>query len=349
MRIDLLRSAAVVAVTAFGVLLLSSVGRDASAGPTLDTLKARGYVQCGVNTGVSGFSIPDSQGNWKGLDVDMCRGIAAAVFGDASKAKYTPLTAQQRFTALQSGEIDVLLRNSTVTISRDSSLGLNYTAMNFYDGQGFVVRKDLKISSFKQLDGATICVAQGTTHELNLADTFRANNIAYKPVVIENQDRMYDAFFGGRCDAMTQDLSALAAAVTTQTKNPGDYVILPDRISKEPLAPFVRHGDDQWFDIVKYVFMAMVEAEEKGITQANVDRMAESGGPDIKRFLGVGQGGYGQGLGIDDKFAYNIVKQVGNYGESFDRNVGKGSPLKLERGLNDLWTRGGLMYAIPFR
>jgi general L-amino acid transport system substrate-binding protein len=235
-----------------------------------------------------------------------------------------------------------------VTISRDTSLGLNYTGINFYDGQAFMVKKDIKVSSVKELNGASICVAQGTTHEANLADTFRAMNITYKPVVLEQQDRMYDAFFGGRCDAMTQDFSALAAALTTQTKTPDQYQILPERISKEPLGPFVRHGDDQWFDIVKYVFMAMIEAEEKGITQANVDKMAETGGPEVKRFLGVGQG-YGQGLGLDDKFAFNVIKQVGNYGESFERNVGKGSPMKLERGLNDLWTRGGLMYAIPFR
>jgi general L-amino acid transport system substrate-binding protein len=311
-------------------------------------VKAKGYVQCGVNTGVAGFSLPDSQGNYKGIDVDLCRAVAAAVFGDATKVKFTPLTAQARFTALQSGEIDLLARNSTITISRDSVLGLNYAGINFYDGQAFVVKKEIKVASFKQLDGATICVAQGTTHEANLADTFRAANISFKPVVLENQDRMYDAFFGGRCDAMTQDFSALAAALTTQTKTPDDYAILPERISKEPLGPLVRHGDDQWFDIVKWSLMAMIEAEEKEITQANVDKMADSGGPEVKRLLGTGQG-YGKGLGLDDKFAYNIVKQVGNYGESFERNVGKGSPLKLERGLNDLWTRGGLMYAIPFR
>jgi general L-amino acid transport system substrate-binding protein len=340
---SILRAAAAIVVA--GALL----GGGAATAATLDTVKARGHVQCGVNTGLAGFSMPDKEGHWKGLDVDLCRAVAAAVFGDAEKAKYTPLTAQQRFTALQSGEIDVLLRNSTITITRDSAIGLGNTGVNFYDGQAFMVRRDPKLTSFKQLGGATICVAQGTTHEANMADTFRANNIAFKPIVYENQDRMYDAFFaGGRCDAMTQDFSALAAALTSQVSNPGDYAILPERISKEPLGPFVRHGDDQWFDIVKYVFMAMIEAEEKGVTQANVDATAETGGPEVKRFLGVGQG-YGQGLGLDDKFAYNIIKQIGNYGESFERNVGKGSPLKLERGLNDLWNRGGLMYAIPFR
>ena len=340
--------ASILRAMAVASILAGMASGGAASAATLDAVKSRGYLQCGVNTGVAGFSMPDSQGNYKGLDVDLCRGIAAAVFGDNSKVKYTPLTAQQRFTALQSGEIDVLLRNSTITISRDSVLGLNYAGINFYDGQAFVVRKDLKVSSIKQLDGATICVAQGTTHEMTMVDVFTANKIKYKPVVLENQDRMYESFFSGRCDVMTQDFSALAGVLATQTKTPEDFVILPERVSKEPLGPFVRHGDDQWLDIVKYTFMAMIEAEEKGITQANIDEMAKTAGPDVKRFLGVGQG-YGQGLGLDDKFAYNVVKQVGNYGESFDRNVGKNSPMKLERGLNDLWTRGGLLYAIPFR
>ncbi len=340
--------ASILRAMAIASILAGLASGGAASAATLDAVKSRGYLQCGVNTGVAGFSMPDSQGNYKGLDVDLCRGIAAAVFGDNSKVKYTPLTAQQRFTALQSGEIDVLLRNSTITISRDSVLGLNYAGINFYDGQAFVVRKDLKVSSIKQLDGATICVAQGTTHEMTMVDVFTANKIKYKPVVLENQDRMYESFFSGRCDVMTQDFSALAGVLATQTKTPEDFVILPERVSKEPLGPFVRHGDDQWLDIVKYTFMAMIEAEEKGITQANIDEMAKTAGPDVKRFLGVGQG-YGQGLGLDDKFAYNVVKQVGNYGESFDRNVGKNSPMKLERGLNDLWTRGGLLYAIPFR
>ncbi len=340
--------ATILRAMAIASILAGMASGGTASAATLDAVKSRGYLQCGVNTGVAGFSMPDSQGNYKGLDVDLCRGIAAAVFGDNSKVKYTPLTAQQRFTALQSGEIDVLLRNSTITISRDSVLGLNYAGINFYDGQAFVVRKDLKVSSIKQLDGATICVAQGTTHEMTMVDVFTTNKIKYKPVVLENQDRMYESFFSGRCDVMTQDFSALAGVLATQTKTPEDFVILPERVSKEPLGPFVRHGDDQWLDIVKYTFMAMIEAEEKGITQANIDEMAKTGGPDVKRFLGVGQG-YGQGLGLDDKFAYNVVKQVGNYGESFDRNVGKNSPMKLERGLNDLWTRGGLLYAIPFR
>jgi len=340
--------ASILRAMAIASILAGLASGGAASAATLDAVKSRGYLQCGVNTGVAGFSMPDSQGNYKGLDVDLCRGIAAAVFGDNSKVKYTPLTAQQRFTALQSGEIDVLPRNSTITISRDSVLGLNYAGINFYDGQAFVVRKDLKVSSIKQLDGATICVAQGTTHEMTMVDVFTANKIKYKPVVLENQDRMYESFFSGRCDVMTQDFSALAGVLATQTKTPEDFVILPERVSKEPLGPFVRHGDDQWLDIVKYTFMAMIEAEEKGITQANIDEMAKTAGPDVKRFLGVGQG-YGQGLGLDDKFAYNVVKQVGNYGESFDRNVGKNSPMKLERGLNDLWTRGGLLYAIPFR
>jgi general L-amino acid transport system substrate-binding protein len=340
--------ATILRTTVLAAILTGFAAGSPAGAATLDAVKARGYLQCGVNTGVAGFSLPDSQGNYKGLDVDLCRGIAAAVFGDSTKVKYTPLTAQQRFTALQSGEIDVLLRNSTVTISRDSAIGLHYAGINFYDGQAFVVRKDLKVSSIKQLDGATICVAQGTTHEMTMVDVFGTMKIKYKPVVLENQDRMYESFFAGRCDVMTQDFSALAAVIATQTKTPEDFVILPERVSKEPLGPFVRRGDDQWLDIVKYTFMATIEAEEKGITQANVDEMAEKGGPDVKRLLGSTQG-YGKGLGLDDKFAYNVVKQVGNYGESFERNVGKGSPMKLDRGLNDLWSRGGLMYSIPFR
>ncbi len=258
--------ASILRAMAIASILAGLASGGAASAATLDAVKSRGYLQCGVNTGVAGFSMPDSQGNYKGLDVDLCRGIAAAVFGDNSKVKYTPLTAQQRFTALQSGEIDVLLRNSTITISRDSVLGLNYAGINFYDGQAFVVRKDLKVSSIKQLDGATICVAQGTTHEMTMVDVFTANKIKYKPVVLENQDRMYESFFSGRCDVMTQDFSALAGVLATQTKTPEDFVILPERVSKEPLGPFVRHGDDQWLDIVKYTFMAMIEAEEKGIS-----------------------------------------------------------------------------------
>jgi general L-amino acid transport system substrate-binding protein len=341
--------------TARGVGAVAAIIMVASfcwAGPagagTFDTVKARGYVQCGVNTGLGGFSLADSKGNWSGLDVDMCRAIAAAALGDASKSKYVPLTAQQRFTALQSGEIDVLLRNSTITLLRDSQLGFNYAGVNFYDGQAFVVPKKLNVSKLDQLAGAAICVAQGTTHELTMADWFRSHKLDYKPVVFESQDTMYDAFFGGRCDAMTQDSSALAAALATVTQKGSDYVILAERISKEPLGPFVRHGDDQWFDVVKWSLMSMVEAEEKGITQANVDERLKDTDPATQRILGVNPG-FGAALGLDEKWAYNIIKQVGNYADSYERNVGKASPLKLERGPNDLWTRGGLMYAIPMR
>jgi general L-amino acid transport system substrate-binding protein len=323
-------------------------GGGAQAGATLDAVKARGVVTCGVNTGVAGFSMPDAKGNWTGIDVDLCRGFAAAVFGDATKTKYVPMTAQQRFTALQSGEIDVLARNTTITLARDASLGLLYAGVNFYDGQGFLVKKDLNVKSVKELGGATICAAQGTTHELNMADYFRANKLTYQPVVIENQDQMYEAYFAGRCDAMTQDSSALAAVLASKPQLSSNYVLLPDRISKEPLGPMVRQDDLQWFGIVKWTLFAMIEGEEKGVTQANADEMLKSDDPGIKRLLGVTPGN-GKSLGLDEAWAFNILKQVGNYGESYDRNVGRGSPLKLERGINDLWTHGGLMYALPLR
>ena len=320
----------------------------AEAGATFDAIKSRGVVTCGVNTGVAGFSMPDTKGAWSGIDVDVCRAFAAAMFGDASKTKFVPLTAAQRFTALQSGEIDVLTRNTTITLVRDGSLGLLLTGINFYDGQGFMVKKDLNVKGLKELNGATICAAQGTTHELNMADYFRANKLTYKPVVIENQDQMYEAFFAGRCDAMTQDSSAHAAVMASKPQLAGAYMILPDRISKEPLGPMVRQDDMQWFAVVKWAQAAMIEGEERGITQANADQMLTSDDPGIKRLLGVTEGN-GKALGLSEKWAYAILKQVGNYGESFDRNVGKGSALKLERGVNDLWTRGGLMYALPLR
>lgn len=319
----------------------------AHAESNLETVKKRGQVICGVNTGLGGFSLADSQGKWKGLDIDMCGAIAAAVLGDASKIKMTPLTAQQRFTALQSGEIDVLVRNSTITLQRDAGLGIQYTGVNFYDGQGFMVQKKLNVKALKELGGATICVAQGTTHEANMAGYFRSRNLQIKPVVFENQDVMYDAFFGGRCDAMTQDSSALASALATRNKS-ADYMVLPELISKEPLGPFVRRGDDQWAAVVRWSLYAMLEAEEKGVTQANVDEMLKSPEPLIQNLLGVKEGN-GKALGLDEKWAYQIVKQVGNYGESFERNVGQGSPLKLQRGVNALWTKGGLMYPMPIR
>ncbi len=319
----------------------------AHAGTTFDAVKSRGVVTCGVNTGVAGFSMPDAKGAWTGLDVDLCRAIAAAMFGDAAKTKYVTMTAQQRFTALQSGEIDVLTRNTTITLVRDASLGLLYAGINFYDGQGFMVKKDLGVKALKELNGATICAAQGTTHELNMADYFRSHNLTYKPVTIENQDQMYEAYFAGRCDAMTQDSSALAAVLASKSQG-ANYVILSELISKEPLGPMVRQDDVQWFNVVKWALFAMIEAEEKGVTQANADQMLKSDDPGIKRMLGVTEGN-GKALGLDEKWAYNIVKQVGNYGESFERNVGKASPLGLARGVNDLWTRGGLMYALPLR
>lgn len=338
----------VTAIAATAVLSALAALNAAQAGQLFDSVKSRGTVVCGVNTGLVGFSLPDSGGAWKGLDVDLCKGIAAGMFGDATKTRYVPMTAQSRFTALQSGEIDVLVRNSTITISRDTALGLNYAGVNFYDGQAFMVSSKVNVKELKDLAGATICAAQGTTHELTMADWFRSRNLAFTPLIMENQETMYSVFFAGRCDVMTQDASALAAAIVSKAANPNEYKILPDRISKEPLGPLVRHGDDQWFDVVKYVLMAMIEAEELGVNQANVDEMLKSPRPDVQRLLGV-TGGFGKMLGVDDKFGYNIVKQVGNYADSYERNVGKGSALKLDRGPNDLWTRGGLMYAIPFR
>ena len=332
--------------TAAAVVLLA-VPAFAQGKSNLDTVKARGSVICGVNTGLGGFSLADSQGKWKGLDVDMCGAVAAAVLGDATKIKMVPLTAQQRFTALQSGEIDMLVRNSTITLQRDSGLGIQYTGVNFYDGQGFMVAKKSGVKDLKELGGATICVAQGTTHEANMSGYFRSRNLTIKPVVYESQDVMYDAFFGGRCDAMTQDSSALASAIATRNKG-DDYTIIPELISKEPLGPFVRRGDDQWAAVVRWSLYAMLEAEEKGITQANVDEQLKSTEPLVLTLLGAKEGN-GKALGLDEKWAYNIIKQVGNYGESFERNVGQGSPLKLQRGVNALWNKGGLMYPMPMR
>lgn len=319
---------------------------SASAG-TLDDVKAKGFVQVGVNGELFGFGKPDEKGVWRGLDVDTGRAIAAAVFGDAEKVKFTPLTAVTRFTALQSGEIDVLCRNATRTLTRETSLGLNFAQVNYYDGQGFLVPKALGVKSAKELDGAAVCVLPGTTTELNVADYFRSNGMQMKPVVIENTSELAKAFFAGRCDCLTSDVSQLAGTRAV-APNPDDYVILPEIISKEPLAPAVRHGDDQWYDIVNFSVLAMIEAEELGITSQNVDEMLKSPDPKVQRFLGVSPGN-GKALGLDEKYAYNIIKQVGNYGEIFERNVGKDTPLKLERGLNALWTNGGLMYSPPFK
>jgi len=320
----------------------------ALAGATLDGVKSRGVVTCAANTGLAGFGMPDQQGDYKGLDADTCRAVAAAVFGDAKKVKFVPTTTQQRFTVLQSGEADILTRNTTWTALRDTEQGLNFAPVTYYDGQGFMVAKKTGIKSAKELDGATVCVQPGTTTELNLADYFRTNHMTFKPLVVEKLAEVENAFFSGRCDAYTTDRSGLAATRAGKASNPDDYVILPEIISKEPLAPAVRHGDDEWFDIVKWTVYAMIGAEEKGITSANVDEALKSDDPDVKRMLGVTPG-IGKALHLDEKWAYNIIKQVGNYGEVFERNVGGKTPLKLERGLNALWTKGGLMYAMPFR
>ena len=335
---------------AAGVAAILASG-SAMAGKDLDAIKARGSLICGVGTGTAGFMLADSQGKWVGLDVDVCRAVAAAIFGDAEKVKYTPLTAQQRFTALQSGEVDILSNNTTATLTRDTALGLDFTAITYYDGQGFMVNKKLGVKSAKELNGATVCVQPGTTTELNLADYFRANKMSFKPVVIEKVEEIRAAFFSGRCDVYTTDASGLystRAANVPPPAKPEDFIILPEIISKEPLAPAVRHGDNQFADIVRWTQYAMLEAEEYGITSKNVDDMLKSENPTIKRILGVTPG-MGKALGVDEKWVYNIVKQVGNYGESFDRNVGMGSPLKLERGLNKLWTQGGLQYGMPIR
>jgi len=327
------------------ILLAAALSTTAAAQSTLDAVRAKGFVQCGVSTGIAGFSAPDSKGVWHGIDIDMCRAVAAAVFGDANKVRYTALTTQQRFTALQSGEVDLLARNSTWTISRDTSLGINFVGVNYYDGQGFMVPKKLNVKSAKQLNGATICVQPGTTTELNLADYFRANKMTFKPVVIEKLEEVLNAYFNGRCDVFTTDQSGLVALRASRAPKPDDHLILPELISKEPLGPAVRHGDDRWFDIVKWSLFAMVEAEELGLTSKNIDEQAKGGNPTIQRFVGA-SGDIGKMMAIDNRWAYNIVKQVGNYGESFEANL---KPLGFERGLNRLWNHGGLLYVPPIR
>ena len=329
----------------FAMVFLTTSGL-AVAG-TLDDVRAKGVIATGVNEGLPGFSKPDAKGVWRGLDVDTARAISVAVFGVPDKLKFVPLTAKTRFTALQSGEIDVLTRNCTQTLGRETALGLNFVHVNYYDGQGFLVPKKLGVKSAKELDGATVCVLPGTTTELNVADYFRANGMKMKPVVIESTPELTQAYLAGRCDVLTSDASQLASHRSAFAK-PGDHLILPEIISKEPLAPAVRHGDDQWYDIVNFSVLAMIAAEELGITSKNVDKMMKSKDPKIQRFLGV-TAGNGKALGLDEKWAYNIIKQVGNYGEVFERNVGVNTPLKIERGLNALWTDGGLMYAPPFK
>ncbi|WP_242518988.1 amino acid ABC transporter substrate-binding protein [Thiorhodovibrio winogradskyi] len=320
----------------------------AVAGDTLDAVKKRGFVQCGVNTGLPGFSNADDQGEWTGLDVDFCRAVAAAVLGDAQKVQFTPLTAKERLTALQSGEIDVLSRNTTWTLTRDTSLGINFTGVSYYDGQGFMVTKALGIKSAKELDGAAVCILAGTTTELNLADYFRTNGMEYEPVVFDTADQTARGFEAGRCDVLTSDQSQLYG-VRLKLKEADKAEILPEVISKEPLGPAVRQGDDDWFNIVRWTLFAMVNAEEFGVTAANVDEMKKSTtNPEVRRLLGL-EGIKGKGLGLKDDWAYQIVKQVGNYGEVFARTVGSGSPLGIPRGLNALWRDGGLQYAPPIR
>jgi general L-amino acid transport system substrate-binding protein len=327
-------------------LLAITLASTAQAGATLDAVKARNSLKCGVSTGLAGFSIADSQGQWQGLDADGCKALAAAVLGDASKVQFVPLSAQQRFTALQSGEVDVLIRNTTWTLTRDASLGFHFAGVLFYDGQGFMVPKDLGVKSAKELDGAEVCVQTGTTTELNLADYFRANGMKFKPVVFESLEESKTAFFNGRCQVYTTDRSGLASLRSADAPNPDDYVILPDIISKEPLGPVVRRGDDEWFAIVKWMVYALIEAEEKGVTSGNVDQMKESQDPVIQRLLGT-SGDMGAMLGLDNDWVVRMLKAVGNYGEMYDRNV---VPIGLSReGANQLWTKGGLMYAIPLR
>ena len=332
---------------AAGLLAGSALLAPAADAATLDTVKQRGVLACGVSTGFPGFSMPDSQGAYRGLDVDYCRAIAAAVLGDPARLRLVPLTAQNRFTALQSGEIDVLQRNSSQTFLRDTSIGLNQGPVNYYDGQGFVVRRDSGVAKLADLNGATVCVAQGTTHEVTLGDLARARGMRLQPLVFERPDTMHQAFFSGRCDAMTQDASALAGAVGAASR-PADYVVLGEIVSKEPLGAFTRNGDDQWSNIVAWVHYGLVEAEEQGVTAANAEEQARGANPVAQRLLGT-SGEFGSRLGLDNRWMLNAIKAVGNYGEIFERNVGTSSPLKLRRGLNGLWSGGGLMYAIPFR
>ena len=321
----------------------------ASAGETLDAVKERDNLRCGVNTGLAGFSIANEKGTWSGLDVDYCRAVAAAVLGDADKVEYTPLSAQQRFTALQTGEIDILSRNTTWTLTRDASLGLHHAGVTFYDGQGFMVPADLGVDSALQLDGASVCVQTGTTTELNLSDYFRANDMDFEPVVFESLSESLNAFFEGRCQVYTTDKSQLASIKSVEAPDPDAYKILPETISKEPLGPMVRRGDDQWFAVARWVRIALIQAEESGVTSENVDQMkAESDNPMIRRMLGEASD-IGDKLSLDSKWAYRAIKQVGNYGEIYARNVGPETPLGLERGVNALWTEGGVLYAPPIR
>ena len=326
-----------------GLATAAIFSTSAQAG-TLEDVKKAGVLKCGVSTGLGGFSAADDKGNWKGLDVDVCRAVAAAVLGDAKKVKYNPLTAKERFTALQSGEIDMLSRNTTWTLTRDASLGLNFAGVNYYDGQGFMVTKALGVDSALKLDGAAVCIQAGTTTELNLADYFKANNMKYKAITFDTSDQTIKGFESGRCDMLTSDQSQLYS-LRIKLAKPDSAIVLPEVISKEPLGPVVRQGDDQWFNIVKWSLNAMINAEELGLTSKNIKEKKDSKDPAIGRMVG----GQGEKLGLDDNWSANIIEQVGNYGESFERNVGTGSPLKIGRGLNALWSKGGIMYAPPIR
>lgn len=331
-----------------GTLAATTVLAGAALGGTLDDVKARGELICGSNTGLTGFGAPDASGNWTGFDVDLCKAVAAAIFGDASKVKFVPTTGETRFTALASGEVDLLVRNSTWTFSRDNDLKLDFVAVNYYDGQGFMVHKDLGVSSAKELDGATVCIQTGTTTELNLADFFKQNNISYTPVTVADDSEAQRQYEAGACDAFTTDASGLAATRATMA-DPGSHIILPEIISKEPLGPVVRHGDDNWGDIVRWSYFALLVAEEKGITKSNIDEvLGSTNDPEVKRLLGA-EGDMGAMMGLDNAWAYNAIKAVGNYGEVFEANIGTATPIGLARGLNALWSQGGLQYAPPFR
>ena len=332
---------------------VSAFAAAAATAATLDDVKAKGFLQCGVTTGLMGFAMPDASNNWTGMDVDFCRAVAAAIFNDPAKVKFTPLSAKERFTALQSGEIDVLSRNTTWTMSRDTSLGLKFAGVMYYDGQGFMVKKSLGVDSAMKLDGATVCTQTGTTTELNLADYFKSNNMKYQVVAMESQDEVRTAYEEGRCDIFTTDQSGLYAERLV-LKAPDDHIILPEIISKEPLGPLVRQGDDAWFNVIKWTYFALLNAEELGVSQANVEEMKSSPNPEIKRLLGAksedgSAAGFGTGIGLPEEWVVNIVKHVGNYGEIFERNVGEKTPLKIARGKNALWKDGGLQYAPPIR
>jgi general L-amino acid transport system substrate-binding protein len=334
-------------LTAVLGLSVAGLAVNGAAAQTLQTVKDRDSLRCGVNTGLPGFASQNDQGAWQGLDVDYCKAVAAAVFGDASKVQYSPLSAVQRFPALQNNEIDLLARNTTWTMDRDTTLGLTFAGVNYYDGQGFMVKKDLNVNSALELSGATVCVQSGTTTELNLADYFRTNNMDYNPVVIESQSDVNSAYDSGRCDVLTTDASGLAAS-RLEMGNADEHVILPEIISKEPLGPAVRQGDTEWFNVVKWTHNALLNAEELGVTQENVDSMLDSENPEIRRLLGQ-DGNFGESIGLSQDWVINVIKAVGNYGEIFERNIGVNTPLQIQRGQNALWTKGGLQYGMPIR